>query len=137
MLKTIANGEKFSTSTTIAGDGNEAIATFTVRTSTGEVRNVVENAVFDFEDCTRMDLLKLAMKTIIITEQSRFRLMDDKIKRDRPETWERSHNVLAEFVNVARAKKSMFEKAGTLVAGLSPDELTAMKAQIDALEAGK
>ena len=133
MLKVIQNDEKFSTSTTIDDDGNEAIATFTVRSEKKSPRNVVAGAVFDFTDVSRVDLVKLAMKSIIITEQSRYRMMDDTVKRGKPGTWERKHNVKTEFVNVAKARKTTSEKIVGIAASMGNEELKTLMDQMNAL----
>lgn len=137
MLRTIPNGEKFSTSTTYSTDADEATAIFTVRADKNGVRSVVSAAVFNFEGCDRADLVKLAMKSIVITEQSRYRTMKDTVKRGKSETWERGHNVKAEFVDVARSKKSDTEKVLAFMGGMGEAEKAALIKMLNEVEAGE
>lgn len=137
MLKTLAKDEKFSGSTVIDAEDQSALVTYTVRADKDGVRSIVDGVQFDFSRCSEKDILALATKSLVITMQSRYRTMADKMARDKPETWAKVWDVKGSFVDVSRARKSGLDKAMGIVDKMTEEEKQALIKQLNAMEAGE
>lgn len=133
----LGEGESYSRERTADVDS------MTVKTNYGIMRGsgksgevyVVNDAVFDFSECTQEDLLLLATARAVIAIQSKLK---STINSNAPDALDRKHyarvNVKKDIVDAERARtaKSALDKATAIIGKLSPQERAALLEQLAA-----
>ena len=141
-MKMVAKATKVErTAPEMKSDGNTEVyfpGVSTVRlTDESGNKFVFEQLGFDFKQCSRIDLVRIATQQLQVRFAQRFRnafLDGDKKQKGDPMKvagqWDRTWDVKSEFIDVERSTKSPEEKATDALAVLEASDPDALKALI-------
>lgn len=130
-LRTLKADETVSRTRKVFDEGRKVKATFTI--TYDKKSYAVEDAVFDFSDCSQEDILGLAMRAAVIATQSRAKVA---MRSNLGGALERSNwaviDVKKDIVDTERRAASPVDKAATLLGKMSAEDRAALLAMLKA-----